>query len=356
MRDTLWRIGERFSAHRALLATSVALLIGCIVYVDHATGVEIGISLFYVLPIYIVSIYFGTAAGCALGLGSGVVWFVLNALPMMWRALHPGVYVWNSLMRTGFFLLTVAGSRVYLHMREAQKITELKSKMLSLVSHDLGNITAVIKLATLILQESDSTPPPDRAMVYSALSGNIDTMAETVQTFLDMARLESGRFEVRPQRVLLRSFTEKIIDGYSFALKNKALMLELDMRDHSIPVFADPAVLNMVLGNLLGNAIKYTPNGGRVLIRLRKINDERGEISIEDTGVGIPLEDQEKIFSGFYRTNIGTNVAQGTGLGLKLTREMVELCGGELKLESTIGRGSRFYFSLPLWQDSPPKL
>lgn len=342
------------AARKDLAIALTAILFITVLYIDRQTGTEIGVSLFYAGPIFLASFYLGSAVGCALAVLGGISWFVLNGLPLMPARSHEMIPVWNALVRTCFFLLTVFLVDVYRRLREVKRVNELKSQMLSLVSHDLNNFTTVLKMASAILADTETDPVPNRVAAHEALSNNIEKIATTVGGFLDMARLESGRFEMKPQRVMLREFTRKIADGFAFALKKKEIALELDIPDESLAVHADPSVMTMVMGNLLSNAVKYTPQGGRVTVRLSKLDDRHAEVSVEDTGVGIPPEDQEKIFSGFYRTQIGKSVAAGQGLGLKLTKEMVALHGGALAVESSPERGSRFYFALPLWEGPVP--
>ncbi|OGS41677.1 MAG: hypothetical protein A2506_04555 [Elusimicrobia bacterium RIFOXYD12_FULL_66_9] len=346
---------DRLLSQRKLgLALTTLFLIGVLI-LDFRTGMRIGSSLLYAAPVFLASLYLSFRWSCALALMCGAIWFGLNALPRIPASPQPLVLVWNALTRTGFFLLTVALAHVYRHMREAERLTDLKSKMLSIVSHDLNNFTTVLKMAVAILEDTEEDAiAPNRAAAYEAITNNVEKIASTVRSFLDMARLESGSFELHPKHLLLRDFTRAMVDGFAFALSKKAITLDLDFPEQPLPVRADPDVMTMVLGNLLSNAIKYTPQGGRVTVRLRQLDTGRAQVAIEDTGVGIPAEDQKKIFSGFYRTQIGKSVAAGHGLGLKLTKEMVALHGGSILVESSPGKGSRFYFSLPLWEGPAP--
>ncbi|MBU2529647.1 MAG: ATP-binding protein [Elusimicrobia bacterium] len=109
--------------------------------------------------------------------------------------------------------------------------------------------------------------------------------------------------------------------------------------------------MSLAISNLLSNAIKYSPNNETIVIAIRKVDKNFAEISINDHGIGIDQEDFKKIFSGFYRTDKGIKEAKGFEIGLKLTKDILELHNSTLKLESKIGKGSRFYFTLPLYTD-----
>ena len=131
------------------------------------------------------------------------------------------------------------------------------------------------------------------------------------------------------------------------------MRLRLDFPPHSVPVRADPDALSVVMSNLIGNAFKYTPAGGTVTVR---IVQEAGPpaaalVSVEDTGIGIPAAERQRISSGYYRAKGGLLVAKGFGVGLKVARELLESQGARLEIESEPGRGSRFSFRVLLWED-----
>lgn len=117
-----------------------------------------------------------------------------------------------------------------------------------------------------------------------------------------------------------------------------------------IPVFGDPEAIALAVTNLLGNAVKYTPAGGRVTARIEARGGGAVEFSVVDTGIGIGPEDLPAVTSGFYRAEAGKKAAGGYGIGLKVTRELLEAHGAALQAESSPGKGSRFYFALPVWR------
>jgi signal transduction histidine kinase len=128
--------------------------------------------------------------------------------------------------------------------------------------------------------------------------------------------------------------------------------LRLDFPNSPVPVNADPDALSVVMSNLIGNAFKYTPDGGTVTIRITtEPSAARARVSVEDTGIGISEADLAKITSGFYRTEGGRQAARGFGVGLKVTRELLESQHSKLEIDSAPGRGSTFSFQLPLWME-----
>ena len=132
-------------------------------------------------------------------------------------------------------------------------------------------------------------------------------------------------------------------------LKQKNLKLSTKMPAIPIMVYADHTALALVVSNLLSNAIKYTPQNGKITVEVCSAGESgtKAIFSVEDTGIGIPLEDLKKITAGFYRTEEGKNAAAGFGLGLKISSELLALHGSRLEISSEKGKGSSFFFELP---------
>ena len=136
-------------------------------------------------------------------------------------------------------------------------------------------------------------------------------------------------------------------------IESKKVALLLDFPPKGVPVRADPEALSVVMTNLIGNAFKYTPDGGSVTIRItvERAPAPSALVSVEDTGIGIAPEDRDKILSGDYRTREAKRVAKGYGVGLRVVDELLKSQGSTLGVESETGKGSRFFFRLPLWEE-----
>jgi len=137
--------------------------------------------------------------------------------------------------------------------------------------------------------------------------------------------------------------------------EEKGIRVIQDFPPDIVPLQADPEALALVVSNLIGNALKYTPARGRVTVRVRLQGSlpKQAEISVEDTGIGIRPSEIEAIFSGYYRAQEGREVAKGFGVGLKVSRDVIERHGSRLEVESVPGKGSRFFFVLPIWEAGP---
>ena len=170
-------------------------------------------------------------------------------------------------------------------------------------------------------------------------------MDRLVEDLLDAARLDSGTAQFKREKVRLANLLEAVAERFSLAADEKGVELRLDV-DELPDINGDEDRLNQVFGNLVENALKHTPKGGVVAI-----GAESGrafvEISVSDSGVGIPEEDLPRIFERFYQVDKSRSEGQGTGLGLSITRQIVEAHGGRIRAESVEGKGSRFLVRLP---------
>ncbi|MCK5362475.1 MAG: HAMP domain-containing histidine kinase, partial [Gammaproteobacteria bacterium] len=176
-----------------------------------------------------------------------------------------------------------------------------------------------------------------------------------INDVLDLSKIEAGKLEVELEKIDLR----QLLEGSLVVVRERALThdirLSLDMADDVDTVTADERKVKQIVFNLLSNAVKFTPDKGQVGIRARK-SDALVEIAVWDSGVGIALEDQQRIFEEFQQAERGlTDKQEGTGLGLALTKKFVELHGGNIWAESTRGHGSTFTFTLPVDGTQEPK-
>ncbi|MCJ7549013.1 MAG: ATP-binding protein, partial [Anaerolineae bacterium] len=233
----------------------------------------------------------------------------------------------------------------------------LKDTFISVVSHELKTPVAIIKGYAETLQRPEARTNP--ALVEDMLSEIVqeaDRLARLVDDLLDASRLQAGGLPFRDvEEVDLGFLGRRVLDRHRSQSTKHQLV-------HTFPddfpsVFGDPQRLEQVLDNLVSNAIKYSPRGGVVDLRGRATPAEV-VVSVRDEGVGIPLDEQERIFDRFYRVQgPETRAVSGTGLGLYLTRAIVEAHGGRCWVISAPGRGSTFYVALPretglaIWRD-----
>jgi len=191
-------------------------------------------------------------------------------------------------------------------------------------------------------------PVNDKQIEYLAdIKTSTDRLARLIENLLDLSIIAAERAEMKPSAISLLALVQEVSLGLRTIAKNKLTDLELGSLE-PLTVWADRDRIAQVLTNLIGNAIKFTPPQGRVVVSAHMNGGAWAQVSIADTGPGIPPEEVRKIFDEFYQvTRPGKQKSQGVGLGLAISKKLVEMHGGKIWVESEIGKGSMFHFTLP---------
>ena len=230
---------------------------------------------------------------------------------------------------------------------EAERASKFKDQFLSTMSHELRTpLNAVLGFSDLLADERYG-PLNDRQQRYvTHIHTGGKHLLKLIGDILDLSKIEAGRMELSREDVTVASaFAEVISALYPLAeKKSQALRQQVESQLH---VRADALRFKQMLMNLAGNAIKFTPEGGRIELSAREVDDQV-RVEVRDNGPGIPAEQQQRIFEAFVRLRETGSATEGTGLGLTITARLVELHGGKLGIESRPGEGTCFYFSLPL--------
>jgi len=230
---------------------------------------------------------------------------------------------------------------------EVERASKFKDQFLSTMSHELRTpLNAVLGFSDLLTDERYG-PLNDRQQRYvSHIHTGGKHLLKLISDILDLSKIEAGRMELTREDVTVASgFVEVISALYPLAEKKSQALLQ--QVDPNLRVHADAMRFKQVLMNLVGNAIKFTPEGGRIELAALPV-DEQVRIEVRDNGPGIPPEQQRRIFEAFVRLTETGSATEGTGLGLAITARLVELHGSKLEIESKPGEGTCFYFSLPL--------
>ncbi|MDQ6918399.1 MAG: HAMP domain-containing histidine kinase [Candidatus Dormibacteraeota bacterium] len=226
-----------------------------------------------------------------------------------------------------------------------------KTEFLNLASHELrGPITVIRGYLSMLERGSLGEIPESALRALPVLTAKADEMNALVEQMIEAARLEEGRLELSPRRADLREVARIALEmAQPFADAAHALVFESP--DIEIPVSVDVDRISTVIGNLLTNAIKYSPGGGPVTLKVSR-NSHVARISVTDTGVGIPPDRFDRLFTRFGRiVTPETSHIPGTGLGLYLSRELARLHGGDITATSTLGKGSTFVLAVPLAEE-----
>jgi signal transduction histidine kinase len=226
-----------------------------------------------------------------------------------------------------------------------RRLDEMKSGLLSVVSHELKTPLTSIRMAThLLLEERIGALNSKQTELLMAARDDADRLQKIIEELLDMGKLESGRVALDLRSEPAERLVSDAVTPLETAFHDRCLALEVDVPVETPPVLADVARIDHVFSNLLGNALKFTPPGGKVRI-YAETEEQFVRFVVQDSGLGIPREYLGRIFERFYRVP-RENQPNGAGLGLAIAKEIVDAHGGTISVESTPNEGSKFSFTL----------
>ncbi|MDI3258050.1 MAG: ATP-binding protein [Kyrpidia sp.] len=246
------------------------------------------------------------------------------------------------------------GAVVIVHdVTERRRLDQVRKEFVTNVSHELKTpVTAIRGLTETLVEEE--LEPEERKRFLELIDREARRLEQLVRDLLDLSRLESHLTALHRAPVDLAEMAKEVIQDFAYVAEKAGSGLFLS-REGDCRAEVDPGRVRQVLSNLVDNAIKYTPAGGRVDIR---VSGAAREVTVEvaDTGVGIPPEDRDRVFERFYRVDKARSRATGgTGLGLAIVKHVVQLHGGRLGVESEVGKGSRFFVHFPRkWPPDAP--
>jgi signal transduction histidine kinase len=231
-------------------------------------------------------------------------------------------------------------------VQREKELSEMKSKFVSTTSHEFRTpLATMLSSAELLEHYSESLSPAEKLNLLQTIQGGAKRMSEMIDDVLYLGRAESGVLKLNLGPTNLRELCGRVVSEFRIA-QGKQHIITLDDRFDRLEAVMDERLLRHILNNLLSNAVKYSPPGSEVTFSLAR-RDEQAAIEIQDRGIGIPLEDQPRMFESFHRASNVEN-RPGTGLGLAIVKKAVELHGGEISLASAVGSGTRFTVMLPL--------
>ncbi len=241
------------------------------------------------------------------------------------------------------------GTLVTIHdITREKRIEKIKSEFVSVAAHQLRTPLSGIKWTLLtIMEEVEDLPEDHMGFVEKAYQAN-ERMVRLVNDLLNVSRIEEGRYMYDPEEADILELIEPIIETTKEKTKEKGLKFEVVKPQKEIPKMkVDKEKIGIIVQNFLDNAIKYSKKG-KITLKIERLK-EKIKVSVKDTGVGIPKEHQERMFSKFFRAaNVQRMETEGSGLGLFIAKNIVEAHGGEIGFSSKEGKGSTFFFTLPV--------
>lgn len=225
-----------------------------------------------------------------------------------------------------------------------KEVDEFKTQLLSNISHDLKTpLTSIALYVNNFLKGIYGELTEKQTEDFTTIKNNCAKLKWMVNDLLDLSRIALGTLSLQKETISLCGVIGEVVGSLKHQAEAKGISLEFAF-DGALKITADPNRLTQILNNLIDNALKFTETGS-VTVAVTERDDDV-EISVSDTGIGVPEAEFQNIFDRFYRIS-STDNTKGTGLGLAITRSLVELHGGEIRVESEVGKGSRFYFNLP---------
>ena len=240
-------------------------------------------------------------------------------------------------------------------LQTAQALSEanrLKAELISILAHEMRTpLTSVKGYSTALLMEESNFGPETQREFLQIIDEECDVLQSLIHDLLESSIIDAGLLRIEPQPVRLSRLAESVVNDVAHHAREHRLVHDFS---HDFPIVdADPQRILQVLRNLLDNAVKYSPDGGLIVVR-GEVDEEEVVISVADQGVGIAPEDLNRLFEKFFRvkSGLGRHVV-GSGLGLPISRAIVESHGGRIWAESQVGQGTTLYFTLPLEGLSP---
>jgi PAS domain S-box-containing protein len=243
--------------------------------------------------------------------------------------------------------LTVANIELELRNREVERANRAKSEFLASMSHELRTpLNAIIGFSDVLAEQSVAALSSKQQRFISHIQQGARHLLALINDILDLSKVEAGCLELNRENVSVAVVLAEVLTGIGPAAAAKSIAVHSSIGPH-VTVFADRIRFKQILLNLLGNAVKFTPDGGKIWVEATE-RPSWLTVSVRDTGLGVPIEEQEAIFDAFRQVGATTKgIKEGTGLGLAITRRLVEEHGGRIWVESEPGKGARLSFTMP---------
>jgi signal transduction histidine kinase len=229
-------------------------------------------------------------------------------------------------------------------------VDEMKSRFISTIAHEVRTpLNAITGLVSLLSRNKAEPLSPQQRETVERLEKSITMLIQLVNDLLDLSRLQARRMQIRVQEFDVTELIDSIYNGLKQTASDKGVTLDSEVMPDMPHIISDQTKVTQVITNLASNAIKFTPSGGTVTIKVFTDMKEMWRVEVSDTGIGIAEEEVRLIFEEFRQVNISNpNHTGGTGLGLPISKRLVELLGGRIKVLSALGAGSSFTVTWPI--------
>lgn len=270
--------------------------------------------------------------------------FNLSQLTLDKTAIYSGI-IYDITERKQFEQDRLEKERLSIELINERELRELKNRFISMMSHELRTPLASIRLSSDLLKRYGDQAPPEEKLIYlDNIGTQIELLTDMIRDVATISRADSNKTNMVLEKVDVVEYCRKLVDEFELVHRHTHTLI-FDSQDHPIITQLDRKLMRHVLSNLLTNALKYSPQGSEVTMRVQH-SGRFVTIRVSDQGIGIPQEDQEKLFEPFHRAK-NAEEFPGTGLGLAIAKQAVELHQGRIHVESRINQGTSVTVELP---------
>ena len=352
-------IPKRFSGQLKMVVSNLIIITFIAFIVHNTSGVQGYLIFLYFLAI--LSVVITLPLIYIVGVTSYVVFLIfleafLTAGPFETNISLAVLHSW-ALLLVVFFARFNAGQALLAKKREEEVILgrektigDLKDEFVYIISHELKQPATAIKgCIDTILSKYSGSLSGDASEILNLTNINSDRLSKLLDDLLDISQIEKGSLRINMTDVSLRPIISEVLSTLLLDAQNRRISL-VQKGTEEVAAKADVDRLKEVFTNLVSNAVKYTPEGGKVTVEVKK-EGSFAKVLVSDNGIGISEEDQKHLFEKFYRVdNEKTEAVKGSGLGLFIAKQLVEKMGGKIGVISTVGQGTIFYFTLPRYR------
>lgn len=278
------------------------------------------------------------------------MYFAISRVVVGTRRIYTGI-IQDVTDRKQIEMERIEKEKLALELDKERELRDLRNRFISMMSHELRTPLASIMLSSDLLKKySDRIPPDERDQYIDNINAQVALLTDLIREVSTVNRSQGGVTRtISPQRIDLVTYCRDLADEYRLTNQGVHTLIFSSQYEH-LYAMADPKLMRQVVGNLISNALKYTPAGGEVIVYVSN-GGRYVTIRVSDNGIGIPKEDRVRLFEPFHRASNAQNMP-GTGLGLTIARQAVELHGGTIKVESQVNVGTSVIVSLPIHMDT----
>jgi len=345
--------------YKILIFIICLMCIVLLTFADRHISPHPSLVLFYMIPVFLATWFSGFVAGVIVAVSCVLAWLSIDFQIVTSLYVKPDFFYINTAFKLIFLIIFVfiiaklkssmmhekeMMNKIRSQNKELQEFDKRKSDFVANVAHELKNPLGIIKLVLENILDSKSSKQTADQEEFVLIKRNTERMIRLVTDLLDIAKIEAGEIKLAIERFDAIQLIEDIIKDYNIELTQKNIIVEKYFDEGNRLLEADKDKFSEVVINLLSNAIKYTPEGGKIMIKFFAVREGK-RFEISDTGPGLNREDRLLIFDKFKR--ITSEKKEGTGLGLPIAKNLIELHKGKIWVESELGKGSKFVFILP---------